>query len=87
MNETVVSEKFIKGLRNIAESRPEQAEQMFPANGVVLKAYRAGALMGGVTLAQTLCEMLGVVYTNNLRSDEFNNLKEQFNNLKEQDNG
>lgn len=79
MNDTVVSEKFIKGLRNIAESRPEQAEEMFPANGVVLKAYRAGALMGGVTLAQTLCEMLGVVYTDNLDDKELANLKEQDN--------
>lgn len=79
MNETVVSEKFIKGLRNIAESRPEQAEQMFIANGPVLKAYRAGALMGGVTLAQTLCHMLGVVFTDNLDATELANLKEQDN--------
>lgn len=79
MNDTVVSEKFIKGLRNIAESRPEQAEQMFPAKGEVLKAYRAGALMGGVTLAQTLCTMLGVVYNDNMDGNELNNLKEQDN--------
>jgi hypothetical protein len=79
MNDTVVSERFIKGLRNIAESRPEQAEEMFPANGVVLKAYRAGALMGGVTLAQTLCEMLGVVYNDNLGNDGLNNLMEKDN--------
>lgn len=79
MNDTVVSERFIKGLRDIAESRPEQAEQMFPANGVVLKAYRAGVHMGGVTLAQTLCEMLGVVYNDNMDGNELNNLKEQDN--------
>lgn len=82
MNDTVVSEKFIKGLRNIAESRPEQAEQihpMFIASEPVLKAYRAGALMGGVTLAQTLCDMLGVVYTDNLIDTELANLKEQDN--------
>jgi len=79
MNDTVVSEKFIKGLRNIAESRPEQAEQMFIANGPVLKAYRAGALMGGVTLAQTLCDMLGVVFTDNMLDTELANLKEQDN--------
>lgn len=79
MNDTVVSERFIKGLRNIAESRPEQAEQMFPANGEVLKAYRAGALMGGVTLAQTLCNFLGIVYTDNMVSTELNNLMEKDN--------
>ena len=52
---------------------------MFPANGVVLKAYRAGALMGGVALAQTLCNMLGVVFTDNLDATELANLKEQDN--------
>lgn len=94
MNDTVVSEKFIKGLRNIAESRPEQAEQMFIASGPVLKAYRAGALMGGVTLAQTLCDMLGVVYTDNLKGVSaslkklvITELDTELANLKEQDNG
>jgi len=79
MNDTVVSERFIKGLRDIAESLPEQAEKMFPAKGEVLKTYRAGVHMGGVTLAQTLCEMLGVVYNDNMDGNELNNLKEQDN--------
>lgn len=79
MNQTVVSEKFIKGLRHIAESRPEQAEKMFPAKGEVLKAYREGVLMGGVTLAQTLCDMLGVVYNDYMNNNEINNLMEKDN--------
>ena len=79
MNETVVSEKFIKGLRKIAEMSNNDGDAMFPARGALLKAYRAGAQMGGVSLAQVLCDQIGVIYTNNLDEKELDNLKEQDN--------
>ena len=79
MNETVVSEEFIKGLRHIAEMTNKAGELMFPAKGPLVKAYRAGAQMGGITLAQVLCDQIGVIYTNNLDEKELDNLKEQDN--------
>lgn len=76
MNDTVVSENIIKRLISIAET-PVQLPSR--ASEHELQIIRISLLAGGVALAQTLCNMLGVVFTDNLDEKELDNLKEQDN--------
>lgn len=62
MNDTVVPEKTIKGLHKIAELSGD-VRSLAEVNE---KSYRSGIKAGGILLAQTLLEQLGIPFNDNL---------------------
>lgn len=61
MNDTVVDGRTIKGMRNIAE----KTVPAFICSPEMMEVYKAGMLRGGIILAQTFLDRVGVPYTDN----------------------